>query len=238
MNERYTSSADTYDLIYSDAVDYPATARQLAELVRARRPDARTLLEAACGTGAVLEPLQTEFDVYGFDLSDDMLRVARAKLPGIDLRRGDMVEFDWGGRFDAVICMFSAIGYMTDFDSLLAAYRRFAAHLVPGGVVVIEGWFEPEAFIVGHVGGDAVGDDKLQVHRVNTSWVEEDGRVSVFDMHHLVGRPDGVSYFVERHRLGLFTAAEHLRALAAAGFDAEHHADLFMGRGTYVGVLR
>jgi hypothetical protein len=57
-------------------------------------------------------------------------------------------------------------------------------------------------------------------------------------MHHLVGRPDGVSYFVERHRLGLFTAAEHLRALAAAGFDAEHHADLFMGRGTYVGVLR
>jgi SAM-dependent methyltransferase len=238
MQERYTSSADTYDLIYADVIDYPATARQLTDLIRARKPDARTLLEAACGTGAVLKPLQAQFDVCGFDLSEDMLRVARTKLPGVDLRQGDMVDFDWGGRFDAVICMFSSIGYMTDYDSLETAYRQFAAHLTPGGVVVVEGWLDPDAYIVGHVGGNVAGDNRLQVHRVNTSWLEDGGRVSVFDMHHLVGRPEGVTYFVERHRLGLFTAAEHLRALGAADFEAEHHPDLFMGRGTYVGVRR
>lgn len=238
MVERYTSSAETYDLVYGDVIDYEATASQLTELIRARRPAACTLLEAACGTGAVLMPLQAEFEVQGFDLSEDMLRVARAKLPDIDLRQGDMRDFEWGSRYDAVICMFSSIGYMTDSVSLEAAYGRFAAHLVPGGVVIVEGWLEPAAYIVGHVGGNAVGDDRLQVHRVNTSWLEEDGRVSVFDMHHLVGRPEGVTYFVERHRLGLFTAAEHLRALAAAGFEVEHEPDLFLGRGTYVGVRR
>jgi hypothetical protein len=238
MHEPYTSSADTYDLIYADIIDYPAAAEQLTALIRARKPDARTLLEAACGTGAVLRPLRAEFEVHGFDRSEDMLRVARAKLPDIDLRQGDMRDFEWGSRFDAVICMFSSIGYMTDYDSLEAAYGCFAAHLVPGGVLIVEGWLEPVAFIVGHVGSYVAGDDRLLVHRVNTSWLEENGRVSVFDMHHLVGRPEGVSYFVERHRLGLFTAAEHLRALAAAGFEAEHEPDLFLGRGTYVGVLR
>ncbi len=238
MHERYTSSAEIYDLIYADIIDYAAMSRQLTELIRARKPDARTLLEAACGTGAVLEPLRVEFEVHGFDLSDDMLRVARAKLPAVELRQGDMIDFDWGRRFDAVICMFSSIGYMTDHDSLAAAYRRFAAHLVAGGVLVVEGWLEPGAYIVGHVGGNVAGDDQLQVHRVSTSCLEEDGRVSVFDMHHLVGRPEGVAYFVERHRLGLFTADEHLRALESAGFEAEHHRDLFMGRGTYTGVLQ
>jgi SAM-dependent methyltransferase len=163
MDERYTSSAETYDVIYGELIDYPATALRLTEMIRERKPDATTLLEAGCGTGAVLESLQSEFAVCGFDLSDDMLRIAREKLPGVDLRLGDMIDFDWGGRFDAVICMFSSIGYMTDYESLVAAYSRFAAHLVPGGVVVVEGWFDPEAFIVGHVGSDAAGDDKLQV---------------------------------------------------------------------------
>lgn len=237
VQERYSSSAETYDLIYAGVVDYEATARQLTDMIRARKPDARILLEAACGTGAVLKPLQAEFDVHGFDLSDDMLRVARTKLPEVDLRPGDMVDFDWGRSFDAVICMFSSIGYMTDYDSLEATYRRFAAHLVPGGVVIVEGWLQPAAFIAGHVHGDAVGDDKLQVHRVSTAWLEDGGRISVFDLHHLVGRPEGVSYFAERHRMGMFSAAEHLEALAAAGFEAEDHPDLFMGRGTYVGVL-
>jgi len=238
MLEPYTGSAEVYDLIYADIIDYPAAAEQVTSLIRVRKPDAHTLLEAACGTGAVLLPLRAQFEVHGFDLSADMLRVARAKIPDIDLRQGDMRDFQWGRRFDAVICMFSSIGYMTDYDSLEAAYGSFAAHLVPGGVVIVESWLEPAAYIVGHVGGYVAGDDRLQVHRVNTSWLEESGRVSVFDMHHLVGRPAGVSYFVERHRLGLFTTAEHLRALAAAGFEAEHEPDLFLGRGTYVGVLR
>lgn len=238
MHERYTSSAETYDLIYADVIDYPATARQLTEMVRARKADARTLLEAACGTGAVLEPLQAEFEVHGFDLSEDMLRVARAKLPDIDLRPGDLIDFDWGRKFDVIVCMFSSIGYMTDYDSLAAAYRRFAAHLVPGGVVVVEGWLQPSAFIHDLVHGDAVGDDKLQVHRVSTSWLEEGGRVSVVDLHHLVGRPEGVSYFAERHRMGMFTSEEHIETLESAGFDVEFYPDLFMGRGTYAGVLR
>lgn len=237
MDQRYTRSAELYDVLYGDIVDYPATGATLIELIRVVNPKATSLLEAACGTGAVLAQLVGYFDVAGFDLSQEMLDVARSKLPGVQLRRADLVDFEWGSRFDAVICMFSSIGYVTDFDSLVAAYGRFAAHLNPGGVVIVEAWFRPDQFNPGWVGTAAGGNEQLRVQRMNTSWLEDDGRVSVMDMHHLVGDSTGVTHFVERHRMGLFTVDEHLRAFSAAGFEIEHRADLFMGRGTYVGKL-
>lgn len=236
MNDRYTSSAEIYDLIYAGIVDYPATGRQLKWLIEQRNPKARSVLEVGCGTGAVLAQLVDRFEVVGLDMSEAMLEVAATKLPSVELHRADMADFDLGRAFDAVVCMFSSIGYMTDLASLHAAYERMAAHLEIGGVLIVEPWFEPDAFVPGHVGASAAGGPSLRVHRVNTSWLEDEGRVSVMDMHHLVGRPEGVHHFVERHRMGLFTVAEHMAALDAAGIDAEHRPDLFMGRGTYIGV--
>jgi SAM-dependent methyltransferase len=236
MDERYTSSAAVYDLIYADIVDYPAAASTVTELVRARHPQAKALLEVGCGTGAVLAELTGSFDVAGLDISEEMLVLARAKLPNVALHQADMVDFDLGRQFDAVICMFSSIGYATDLESLAAAYGRFAAHLVPGGVVIVEAWFRPDQFQPGWVGASTAGGPEFRVQRMNTSWLEDDGRVSVMDMHHLVGEPGGVTHFVERHRMGLFTVDEHLDSLRAAGITAEHREDLFMGRGTYIGI--
>lgn len=237
MHERYTSSAEIYDVVYAEVIDYPATARRLTAMIRARKPDASTVLEAACGTGAVLDPLQAEFAVSGFDLSNDMLRVARAKLPGVELRRADMVDFDWGATFDAVICMFSSIGYLTSLESIEQAYRRFAAHLAADGVLIVEPWLRPDVFADGHVGTVVAGADGVTVLRMNTSWREDDGRVSVMDMHHLVGRPGSVEHFVEQHRLSLVTPEEHLALFDASGLAMDYDPDGFIGRGLYVGGL-
>ncbi|NND01380.1 MAG: class I SAM-dependent methyltransferase [Acidimicrobiia bacterium] len=236
MTNRYTASAEIYDKIYAEVVDYPASAGLLKWLIAERNPETKTLLEVACGTGEVLRHLADEYVVAGLDLSEDMLDVARVKLPNVELRALDMTDFEWGATFDAVICMFSSIGYMTDLDSLHGAYDRMIAHLNPGGVLVCEAWLTPEAFQDNFVGGLAVGDHTFRVHRVNNSWLEDDGRVSVMDMHHLVGRPEGVTHFAERHRMGLFTVDEHLEAIRATGIEAEHRPDLFMGRGTYIGA--
>jgi len=237
VEESYTSSAQTYDVIYAEVVDYPATAARLTELIRSHKSDATTLLEAACGTGAVVDALRGDFEVSGFDLSAEMLAIARHKLPGVELRQADMVNFDWGGQFDAVICMFSSIGYLTTLQAVEQAYRRFAAHVVPDGVVVVEPWFTPDVWIDGHVGTNLVAGDGVTVMRMNSSWLEDEGRVSAMDMHHLVGRPGSVEHFVERHRLSLVTVDEHLAAFAAAGLAMEHDPDGFMGRGLYVGGL-
>jgi hypothetical protein len=61
--------------------------------------------------------------------------------------------------------------------------------------------------------------------------------LSVMDMHHLVATPAGVEYFVERHKMGLFTPEQSKSAFELAGLEVTHESDEGLsGRGLYVGV--
>jgi len=109
MPGMFSESAAWYDHFYGGK-DYAAEALRVTELIRRRRPGARTLLDVACGTGRHLEQLRQEFACEGLDLDDGLLAVARRRLPGMRLTRADMADFDLGRRFDAVTCLFSSVG--------------------------------------------------------------------------------------------------------------------------------
>ncbi len=113
----FDKTADLYDLFY-DFKDYAAEADAVREIVSARYPGARTLLDVACGTGRHLEALRASFDVEGLDLDAGLLHVAAARLPGVPLHLGDMRDADLGRTFDVVTCLFSSIGYMQTPDEL------------------------------------------------------------------------------------------------------------------------
>ena len=51
---------------------------------------------------------------------------------------------------------------------------------------------------------------------------------------YLVGTPERVEHFTERHDLGLFTREEQLAAFRAAGLEVEHDVEGLMGRGLYI----
>jgi len=229
----YRDSARYYDAIYSFK-DYAAEAAAVSAQIRAHKPDADTLLDVACGAGAHLAHFAREYRVEGIDLSEEQLAIARARLPGIELHQGDMTTFDLGKTFDAVTCMFSSIGYVGTLEGLDAAVGRMAAHLAPGGVLVVEPWLQPDAFEDGHLSTLFVEEPDIAVARMSTS--HKDGRRSWFDMEHLVGSAHGVDHFVEHHELGLFTVEEHLAGFERAGLRVEHDPEGPMGRGLYVGV--
>jgi predicted TPR repeat methyltransferase len=88
----------------------------VSALIRRHQPRARTLLDVACGTGRHLEHLRREFDCQGLDLDEGLLAVAAGRLPGTRLTRADMTDFALGRRFDAVICLFSSIGYLATVE--------------------------------------------------------------------------------------------------------------------------
>jgi SAM-dependent methyltransferase len=226
----FSRSARFYDAIYSFK-DYPAEAERLHELVAARVPAARTLLDVACGTGAHLAELRRWYEVEGVDLDPGLLEVARERLPGVPLHEGDMADFDLGREFDVVTCLFSSIGYVRTHDGLMRATASLARHLAPGGVLIVEPWLEPGVWEPGRIGSVFVDEPDLKVARMNVG-----GSAEVMEMHYLVGTPDGIESFVERHEMGVFSRDEHVEAFRAAGLMVEHDPDGLMGRGLYIGT--
>jgi SAM-dependent methyltransferase len=229
----FSKTAQHYDKIYA-AKDYQAEVQQLLPVIEQHLGSrGRRLLDVACGTGHHLAYLQEDFEVEGLDLSAELLEMARQRLPGVALHLGDMTAFDLGKRFDVVTCLFSSIGYVKTVENLHRAVACMAAHLEPGGIVVLEPWFTPEAWKPNTVHALFIDEPELKIARVNTSYAE--GRLSYFDLHHLIGTPQGTDYVVERHELGLFTVEEMEAALEEAGLAVSYDADGLTGRGLYVG---
>jgi len=110
----FSESTELYDLIYSQFKDYPAEASALASLIRAEHPTARTVLDVACGTAEHARLLvETHgFDVDGLDLDPNFVRIARDKMTRGEVYEGDMTSFTLPRRYDVILCLFSAIGYV------------------------------------------------------------------------------------------------------------------------------
>jgi SAM-dependent methyltransferase len=230
----FSESADWYDHFYGGK-DYAAEARRVTELIRARRPGARTLLDVACGTGRHLERLRQEFACEGLDLDEGLLAIARRRLPGMRLTRADMADFDLGRRFDAVTCLFSSVGYLATVERLRSAVDAMARHLEPGGVLVVEPWVLPEAWIEGGTTTvEVVEDGDRKLVRVIAS--SRDGAMSRLRVHYAVAAAGEVQTADERHELRLFTHDEYAAAFLHAGLDTTWDAEGLIGRGLLIGV--
>ena len=223
-----------YDEIFSFK-DYSTESEQLRSLIEQYKPDAKVLLDVACGTGKHLERLRQYYWVEGLDFNPKLLEFARRRCPDVPLHQANMVNFDLGHTFDVVVCLFSSIGYVKTVENLRHTVASMARHLRPGGVVFVEPWYSPSSYWVGHIGLNTwVDEPELKVVWMYTQKVE-DG-VSVDDVHYLVGTPEGVQHFIERHEMGLFTHEEYLRAFGEAGLEVHYLTEGLWGRGIYVGV--
>jgi SAM-dependent methyltransferase len=231
----YSRSAEVYDVVYSGMIDYPDLALQAHAMIQERKPGAQTLLEVACGTGLYLVEMARWYDVAGLDYSPEMLEMAAARLPEVPLQEADMADFELDRTFDAVICMFSSIGYVVTVARMRDAFQCFARHLNPGGVLIVEPWLPPEVFIDGHTSSEAFEKDGVSVARAVSSTVE--GTVGLMRWAFAVARPGGdIEFYSEEHRTGLFTREEQEKALNDAGLIFEYDAAGLIGRGLFVGV--
>jgi SAM-dependent methyltransferase len=227
----FTKSARFYDAIYAFK-DYAAEAAKIDALIQERKPDARTLLDVACGTGLHLQHLRTRYEVEGLDLDRELLAIAAERLPDVPFHQGDMLDFDLGRRFDVVTCLFSSIGYAETVENLDRAVKSMGNHVESGGVLIVEPWFPPDAWQDGFLDAIFVDEPALKLARMSISGRE--GRLSRIDLHYLVATASGVEHFEETHELGLFTHEEYLDAFRSAGLEVEHDAEGLMGRGLYV----
>ena len=230
----YTEMAKYYDRIYSFK-DYAAETDRLIGWIEANLlSTGRRLLDVACGTGRHLEYLDKSFDAEGLDVSQELLELAGARNPNTTFHCADMRTFDLASSYDVITCLFSSIGYMTTPEDLEKAIANMARHLVPGGVLIIEPWLTPDVWKSGSVHGMFIDDPELKIARVNTSLTR--GRLSIFDLHHLIGTPEETFHFVEHHEMVLYTVEEMTAACATAGLSTTYEPDGLTGRGLYIAV--
>jgi SAM-dependent methyltransferase len=133
------TSYEKLDRFYDVAMgDRTEMASYIHRLIRRHQPRARTVLELACGTGAILKILAKSYRVAGLDRSPQMLALARKKLPHVRFYRKDMVKFELARKFDVIICVFDSINHVLKFADWQKIFRNAARHLEKDGLFLFD----------------------------------------------------------------------------------------------------
>ena len=231
----FSETAGYYDLIYDQFREYGKDVEQVVGLIERYAPGVRTILDVGCGTGRHAQGLIRDhgFEVDGLDLEPGFVEIARSRCPGGRFVVADMADFDLDREYDAVLCLFSSIGYVGTRARLASAARCFARHMAPEGISIVEAWMTPDDFTPGKLYLMTADREDVKVSRMSSSRVR-DG-ISVLDFHHLVGTTDGVKHLQETHELALFTQEEMREGFRAGGLRVLEHDEVGMtGRALYI----
>ena len=160
---RYDGIADWYDTEFQPAPLESDTWNTLRDLLG---EGSGSLIDVGCGTGAYAAALgELGWDVTGVDVSEDMLRRARAK--GAHAIRADAAALPFeGATFDAAVSIFTN----TDVDDLAAVAREIARVLRPGA---------PLVYLAVHpcfVGPHSMYDPEAGAPALQPGWYRHTGR--------------------------------------------------------------
>ena len=100
------------------------------------------VLEVGCGSGVFLEiAARRGAHVAGIDASEALVELARARVPGTDVRVGDMQHLPYADATFDVVCGFNSFFFA---DDMTAALREAARVAKPGAPVLVQVWGHPE----------------------------------------------------------------------------------------------
>ncbi len=207
--------------------DYAEEAEIFRRTFLANNPKTRTVLELGSGGGNNASHLKRHFQMTLVDLSPDMIATSRRLNPELPHFQGDMRSVRLGQTFDAVF-IHDAVMYLTSEQDLLQAMRTAAAHLTPGGTVLIVPDHVKETFKEGtdHGGHDAseLGPEFAGRSMRYLEWTYDpdpsDSSYLVDFVYLLHEDSHPVRYIYDQHIFGIFPRTTWLELLRTSGFKA------------------
>jgi len=203
----YERLSRVYDIDWRHAAEayVPLLARLLGRVEKKR------VLDLGCGTGLLaLELANWGHRVVGIDRSPAMIDVARRKANGrsdVTFSMGDIRRFDVGTGFDAVICTFDALNYVTETTELRSMFRCVRDAIEDHGRFVFD-FTTPTMYEVHHKGAlhRTIGSQPI------CQWLRYDRRSRLAVTRFRFG--DDV---VEVHRQRAYEMVDVARALRTGG---------------------
>ena len=219
--EAYSRLAGVYDEIVVDPC-YDRWASFLHELWSADASGVHSVLDLCCGTGLLADELLARgYRIVGVDASEAMLARARERLglPRVDLHRVELhrltlPELALDEVFDAAVCTFDGLNYLTS-DELRLTLSAVARRLRPGGWLVFD--LHTDAMLA-FTSANPVVEGEADGNEFAISSVVDPAARTCETTIELTRPRDGDS-FSERHRQYFHSDADVRAALAEAGFE-------------------
>jgi SAM-dependent methyltransferase len=135
--EKYNISAEAYHdwrtkanphgWFYNELLEMPATLELLGN-VRGKK-----ILDFGCGSGIYAKLLTKKgAKIKGFDISPEMIKIAKKENPELDLRVGSGYNIPFNEKFDIVFASL-VVHYLKDWDKMFKEIRRV---LKDGGIFI------------------------------------------------------------------------------------------------------
>jgi SAM-dependent methyltransferase len=212
--EAYSRLAGVYEELVIDPC-HDRWASFLHDLWSADPEGVRSVLDLCCGTGLLAgELIARGYRVVGVDASDAMLSLARERLgPDVELSRMTLPDLTGDGVFDAAVCTFDGLNYLTP-DELRLTMATVALRLRPAGWLVFD--LHTDAMMNFTVSNPVVAGESDGTGFVISSTVDPHARTC--DTTIELMRPRAGDSFSEQHRQYFHTDAEVHASLQAAGF--------------------
>jgi SAM-dependent methyltransferase len=213
--EAYTRLAAVYDEIVVDPC-HGAWASFLHELWSEDERGVRDVLDVCCGTGLLaMELAALGYRVVGLDASAAMLARARRRLGSeVRLVRSTLPELAVTGEYDAAVCTFDGLNYLTPSD-LRSTFAALAGRIRPAGWLVFD--VHTDAMMAFTASRPVVHGEEAEHRFVISSVV--DPRLRTCDTRIEMVPLDGGGAFSESHRQHFHRAADVRSWLDDAGFD-------------------
>lgn len=108
-------------------------------LLLPKLPAGAAILDVCCGPGHLARELSGRgYSVAGFDLSEAMLRFARANAPEAEFFRADARSFTLPPIHQAAISTFDSLNHLMHLEELAGVFRNVYAALAPGGLFLFD----------------------------------------------------------------------------------------------------
>ncbi len=219
----YSLIASIYDSMMRH-VSYPEWADYYETIFRRSGYNVFDVHDIACGTGSLLiELFQKGYNLSGSDLSPEMIQIARKKCARLGL------DIPWSvetmdaprpaERYDAFICSYDSINYLTTESEWLSCFSSAYTALRPNGIFVFD--------ISTESNSKQNFDQALEIDRLNRfkriSMYNERERIQInrieLTLHSRI--------FAEEHRQRIYRLDEVLAMIGKSRFRIEGMYDHF-----------